>query len=414
MSKLLVLLLLSARLFSFNLTYIETKRLEYIHEDRYQGYVIPMDGFSIFGLTSNYLAVDAMGKRIWSIFFPSPDRIKIFRDSILVKRDPFLFVYDLKTGEQKEFYQINLPSSLYQVSLCQFMRKKYFIHGLGTLRGKNIIKWIDVYEANASGQKLKKKFTIFSGISPEESFSSKDGIIIVARAPHNHFTRGGFSDIYAGLYLLGPTGRIIASYRLYGKYVLPKLLYRKGNLAWISYTEYFEQERKKSGIIIFDTARWKLIKQIRFSASFANINRGYPWSIKEGKEVLFPVTLRNGELLLVDRRLNIRLRVKIHEMKNFLKFVDKTHDCNIGIRYLLFSGHKIFIMYSIDQYFNDPRHGGNSRIFVKNFKVFSLEGKLLFERNFPADYLYIIPVVDTKNKVISFIKGDKIEINRIS
>lgn len=266
-----------------------------------------MDGSSILSLSSTILSVNAMGEELWSIFIPGPGRRKIQRNKILVKRDPFLFIYDLKTGKPKKFYKINFKYPLYQISVSHFMGKDYIVAGAGNLKGNRIIKWMDVFEAR--DHNLIRKFKFFSGIAPEETLPSKQGIVIIGRAGHNYFTRNGYTHIYGGLFLLGLTGKIIESYKLYGKYVFPHYLHREGDLLWISYSDYPEQEREKSGILLFDTAHWKVIRKKEFPSPLVEFFPCISCSIEIGKDVFFPIIFRTGEFLLIDKNFNIRARI---------------------------------------------------------------------------------------------------------
>jgi len=408
-------LFLSVLIFPFDLKLIGRKPLK-LNLSKYYFITSGMriKNYTVSMFSSSIIAIDAKGNILWTIRGEG-GRIRIRGKHAFVRRGPFLFVYDLKTGQCKGIYRLNneLIDFLYNIYMTRFLGTPYFLVRKAFIEKTGVIKRIDIYRLK--GNQLIKINSFPAGVEPNFVISSDNGIIILGLAPHNYFVRNGFADIYGGIYLLGHTGKIIASYRIYGKYINPYFLQKKENLIWVSYTEYFEKDRKKSGVILFDTLRWKPVREITFKESFADINLNfYLWRVKIHKKPYFPIILRNGTFILLDENLKIAARFKLLNIKKFYHYADVKHDVRLLINFITIKKNKVFILYTVIKIYNDPRHTGTIQYFLKEFKVLDLKGRLLLLKKFnPEKEPHVVPVVDYKKGVLSFIKGDKIETYKI-
>lgn len=374
------------------------------------------DGFTIIPTRRAIVAISIDGRILWSIY--KVGSFRIIGDSVFVRRGNYLFEYDLVSGDQKNIFIVrNLPSMLF--SRAKFLRRNYFfayktefskkLDG-AVIRRKQLLLFV------GKGKKLKLKLVKDFPVTPFEVLPTDEGILIFGYAPHNYVIKRGIGDFYAGLYLIGITGRIIASYRLYGRYVRPSLLLAEGDRVWVLYTESYVPYdfQRKAGVMIFDLHKWKAVKEIKLDNSviyLGDISKRL-LQIKEG-EVAFPLFLGNGKFLLLDRDLKVRSSFYFENVQRYWRYTSAYSRVEVGIDYFLVKGGYLFLLYSIQEFPVDPRHGGTRKIYGRYFKVFSLKGKLLYHKKFGNDFSPIVPVVDLKRKLVSFHKGDSIDVYKI-
>ncbi len=416
MRRLVAAALLSFFLFSFHIVKTGEGKFSFPCSTGVFGRAFGGEGFTVVRGKRCLFRVDVDGRIKW-ILRASPRNITLFprERRVFIKRGDFFFVYNLLTGKEEFFFRWrNFPSNFILNSFCRSLGQyNFFVErlavvkaGQGSLiRRKVLLYRLEGDEVRLAGE-LPVPFTVKSCLSV------KDGILLFAYASHNKLARRGFADIYSGLYLLGPTLRIISSYRLYGHYISVTPLYLRFPYLWFAYSETHGRGLKSSGLVLFDLNSWQPLKHLRFSSAFIFGEYIPGCFLREGRPY-FLLAFHSGKLEVLDSDFEKLESYLFQPVDEYLRQTPRSQSLQLAEHYFLRSGDYLFLYYSLHRSNLDPRHGSVVDILEKRFKVIKLGEGVIWERAFPPNTKAVVPIVDLKGGRMSFIMGDRIETYRM-
>ena len=377
-------------------------RLVAIYEDR----VVVYTPYS-------YVAINGEGKILWRILaLPSQTSFSNMENYILLFRGNRVFVHDKREGVLLKRYRmepIPLSINVGKKAFFTIAGKDYLIWEKSRITPGKVKKYLEIYSSH--GDRLVKEYSLPYGITPFDTKPSKNGVIILANAPCNHYLYGGVADFYGGIYLLGLTGRLVASYKIPGSYVVGWFLGEHNGFLWLLLSEDYRRA-ENSWVLIFDPAHWRLVKKRKVSFPAVPI---YTWGnffkLKDGGD-LIPIVGRDGNVLLLDKELSIKSSLRLENLKHYKRSVENS-EITLSIKYLKITSKYLLIHYQIYEQYLDPRHGGPIRLLANRFKIFSLKGRILYDLRLPLEKEAFLPILDIKKNTLSLLKGGSFEIYRI-
>ncbi len=329
----------------------------------------------------------------------------------MVRRGNLVFIYDLISGKEETSFSLGQEANWPFQGFCKFLGTYYlFKENLYSVKlGYGSLSRRDVYLYRKEGNSVKLVSKLPVVFTVKYALPYENGLLLFPYASHNRLARNGFADIYGGVYLLGPTLRVISSYRIYGNYLITFPVYLEGNRLCFAYSETHGSGRKKSGVVLFDLERWKPIRELKFSSSMANLKR-YRFFHRKGRKYIY-FYLNNGRIEVLDAQLNPVLTETFHSVKNDSPRPFFSLYTNIFYDFLK-NGY-LFLYYAIILNSLDPRHGAIVDIVEKKFVVIKLGEGVVWEKAFKRNLNYFIPVVDFEGGRLSFLEGDRIEVYKM-
>ncbi len=154
------------------------------------------------------------------------------------------------------------------------------------------------------------------------------GFLIYAISPLTGKFGAGVSDRRAGVYLVGLSGRLLASWPVWGSYIYTRPVKLLKDKLIFSWTEVWAPTKHRSGLVVLDLERWKAIRERRFS------KRSFYIPFYRGKRI--PIFFEGGKLALYNDNLDLiaeaqlpvpilastKLKVPTTVVWNFLYFAE--------------------------------------------------------------------------------------------